>query len=380
VKHIEISVRDISRRSLHWIALAILFVLVLEVCARVDDRLRWNAPLLGAYSNATLTTSDQYGRHARPRAQFQKWRINSHGFRGPEIAMQKPPGIVRVVVAGASEAFGLYESPGMEFPAQMQTLLDTAQPGRYQVLNAACPGMTPLRIAFYYGAWIRRFEPDILVFYPTPAFYLDVEPPVAGKGMGQPTKATARESFRIGHKAIVVIKRFIPRRIQTQIQRWAIHRTVGKYPAGWVWTTPPPERIELFRAHCLALIDQVRRNGTRVILATHGTRSLSHGPADDGSLAAWRKYYPRAAGTTLLQMERAANDTIRELGRSLGCPVVDVQNAIPAEARFYADFSHFTDEGARSVAHLLSQKVLGSTEPAPAGPDNVGKNMAERQP
>jgi hypothetical protein len=510
--------RSTMRRGIAALGMAAIFVLTLELCARVDDWVRWDAPILGHYSQALLTVTDQHGRHSRPGARFQKWQINSHGFRGPEITLEKPAGVVRVVVAGASEAFGLHESPGMEFPAQLQTLLDSKAPGRYQVLNAACPGMTPARIAKYFDSWVTRFEPDVLVFYPTPAFYLDINPPpdpplpefmssrfstdpaskrdaISNSGNQEgneqsqhcpfhefmssrfsPAPAPGRDaisnsgnqegneqpqhspfhefmssrfstdpapgrdaisnsgnqegneqpqhspipefmssrfspdpapgrdaisnsgnqegneqpqhcpfhefmssrfspsqaipslrefvrarlvalrswrpSLRLAGKIQVVRRRVLPQRIQTWARLWSIRRSVSRHPPDWVWTSPPPERLDLFRRHVLALIALAEHHGARVILATHGTRfGATLSEADHSHLIAWRKFYPRAGDRTLIAMDQAANALIRDLGEKYALPVADVTSAVPPA--YYADFAHFTDEGARLAARMV---------------------------
>ena len=130
------SYKSTFKLILRGLGLIALFVFVLELGARLDDWIKLDVPLGAAYSHDDLHIADSLGPHNRPNAQFEKWRINSHGFRGPEISMEKGDK-TRVVVVGASEAFGLYESPGMEFVAQMQTMLDTKSPGDYQVINAA---------------------------------------------------------------------------------------------------------------------------------------------------------------------------------------------------------------------------------------------------
>jgi hypothetical protein len=49
------------------------------------------------------------GQHGRPNAQYLKWKLNSLGFRGPEL----DPGATRILCVGSSETFGQYESEGM---------------------------------------------------------------------------------------------------------------------------------------------------------------------------------------------------------------------------------------------------------------------------
>src|SRR2546421_1824407 len=130
------------RRALWWLGNAALFVAVLEVCIRVEDRIKWNAPLTGLYSPALLTTADSVAWFNRPGAAFEKWHINRHGFRGPDLPLEKAPGVTRVAVLGSSETFGLYERPEMEYPAQLGRMLDEAHPKGFEVFNAGVAGMS----------------------------------------------------------------------------------------------------------------------------------------------------------------------------------------------------------------------------------------------
>ena len=93
--------------------------------SRVDDYFTWGAPVFANYTHDELRIGDSLGFHNRPNAKFQKWEINSHGFRSPETTREKPDSVIRVIMTGASETFGLLESPGMEYSAQMQSILQS---------------------------------------------------------------------------------------------------------------------------------------------------------------------------------------------------------------------------------------------------------------
>lgn len=98
-------------------AIGLLFLVSLEFCARMDDVLIWKAPFWSRYSNELLTMRDALGGHrGHPNARFEKWQMNSFGFRGPEFEEKKPAGVIRIMAVGASETFGLYEKAGGEYP------------------------------------------------------------------------------------------------------------------------------------------------------------------------------------------------------------------------------------------------------------------------
>ena len=64
----------------------------------------------------------------------------SGDFGAPSIPQDPRPGEIRVLILGSSESFGLYESPGLEFPAQLASRLRDR--GDFEVVNAAVAGMT----------------------------------------------------------------------------------------------------------------------------------------------------------------------------------------------------------------------------------------------
>jgi hypothetical protein len=335
----------------------VVFVGVLELCARIDDRLTWGAPFWGQYTVGTLTVQDELGIHGRPNGRFEKWRLNAHGFRGPEMPMRKPRGVLRVAVVGASETFGLFESPGMEYPAQLQRVLDAREPGRYQVLNVACPGMTPPRITHYFRVWVSRFEPDILLVYPSPAFYLEVEAP-GGEITARPAGGGSGPSLRLRRKVILVLRRLLPQWVQDRGRSYVIRRQRSARDSGWVWQAPPPARLRLFRKHIEELVDTVQATGANVVLAAHANRfDGTPAGAEHSKLLAWHRYYPRASEGCLLAMEVEANRVLREIGAARGLPVVGLDRQIPKGAEHFADFAHFTDKGARLAAELLAAAV-----------------------
>ena len=106
---------------------------------------------------------------------FAKWSMNSLGFRGPEIIA----GRVNIVVFGASETFGIYESPDAEYPRQLEAALNADKPAhdRFNVINVALPGMRMGRVGYLDRA-IGITNAKYVVIYPTPANYIGTTAPL----------------------------------------------------------------------------------------------------------------------------------------------------------------------------------------------------------
>ncbi len=164
------------RRLGFSVALVIVFALALEASCRIDDAQRFGTPFFSPVeSESKLLVRDATGEHGRPHARYGKWVINNVGMRGPDVDLVKPPGTLRIVTAGASETFGLYESPGREFPRQLEDTLRARCTGgpHIEVLNAAIFGMSLPTVDQDLRLRVRPLHPDVVVLYPTPVQYLD---------------------------------------------------------------------------------------------------------------------------------------------------------------------------------------------------------------
>jgi hypothetical protein len=68
------------------------------------------------------------------------YRLNSMGFRGPDVARTKPPGAYRIVGVGDSFAFGTGVRADDTFLAVLERELNTADAGGFEVINLGVPG------------------------------------------------------------------------------------------------------------------------------------------------------------------------------------------------------------------------------------------------
>jgi len=106
--------------------------------------------------------SERYGWEPRPlyRAELSGRRvsINRYGMRGREYALQRKPGVARVMVAGDSIAFGLDVGDHETFA----TLLD-AKRAEWEVLNLAVQGYGTDQTLLRLQGLGLEFGPDIVI-------------------------------------------------------------------------------------------------------------------------------------------------------------------------------------------------------------------------
>ncbi len=338
-------------RIVNWLLLGVLFVLLLEVFARIEDRLRWDAPLLASYRFDDLRQRDDAGTlRCAPNGRYKNFSLDDQGFRltgehrsGPKLAW-----------LGASEAFGLYESPGKDVANVLEQTLALSG-GQVEVINASCFGLNVRRMQRVLRNQLGQTPLAAVVLYPTPHFYLDIKPVADDLPRKSRSRPSPLASFRLPGKAKEVIKAFLPTTAQDFLRRWAIERTVAKQPADWVWTEVPEDRLDLFEQDVRQLLRSAIASGAPVALMTHSIAFSDTATPDPSVMLAWRRFYPRATQQVLLEFDALANQRLRSLALEFEVELIDTAQLINGRSEMFADFSHFSDSGAAQVAEAVAQ-------------------------
>jgi lysophospholipase L1-like esterase len=90
-------------------------------------------------------------------------RINSLGMRSPEVSVEKPEGIKRVIVLGGSHPMGMWVKGDEAYSAVLERLLNERHPGQWQVLNAAVAGYTSYQGVLQMRSKVPPLSPDIVI-------------------------------------------------------------------------------------------------------------------------------------------------------------------------------------------------------------------------
>jgi hypothetical protein len=300
--------------------------------------------------------------------------MNALGTRGPDVPLVKPRGTLRVVVIGASETFGLYESPGKEYPRQLEDTLNSrlardacaSSPARrVEVLNAALPGMSLPTIEQDVRNRIRRFGADVVVLYPTPVQYLDDDsprptPPDSAAGAGD-RSAVQMLHPRIANRLRDELKNSLPEFVKTWMRQRETDAYVRSKPRGWRFASVPTDRLSQYDADLRRLIGTIRSIGAVPIVATHANAFMQRGFRNGDLLLAWERFYPRAPGRIIVAFDSVARTVTLRAAADSSAATVDLATRLATGAApMFSDFSHFTDYGAAIVADALAPAILTS--------------------
>lgn len=348
------SFRRVWYRTLVGLTACIVFCGTGEATSRVYDKVRYGVPFLAMPSRDALIYRDSLTVRGTPNARSGPFTLDRFGFQAPDMDSLPAPGCTRVMALGASETFGYTESPGKNYVTQLRDSLGHAD--CYDVINAGVRGLTGPNLIRFWDYWASAFRPKIVVIYPTPNFYLDNSPP-----------APLRPAHPQGSDDMALRSRFLDHAhdrfsLPTFLQQWRLRHEIAEAtadrPRDWFFNTAPQDRLELFRKDLDSLVTLVQASGATPVLVATATRfGASLTARDQELLLQWRFTMPRATPGAIIQFERQAAHTIRQIAASHQIPIVDADSAMTGHGNDFSDAQHFTDAGAGVLASLVAPVI-----------------------
>ena len=97
-----------------------------------------------------------------------RYRINSLGMRGPEMTVEKPPGVYRILCLGGSTTYGTGATENARtYPARLEHHLNQMAPAglRYEVGNCGATGYTTVENLINLELRLVELDPDAILVY-----------------------------------------------------------------------------------------------------------------------------------------------------------------------------------------------------------------------
>lgn len=342
------------KRAFRSIAILMLIVVSAEMTARIDDYMRFQIPVDDESSlEEALKIGDQGITRGRPNGRYQRWKLNEHGFRSSSIdfhASKKP----RVMILGASESFGMYESPGNSYVE----LLEKKHANDYDFINASIIGMPASAMPSYWDHWLVQFKPNVVIVLANPLFYLTDLPPTVPKKTVGPTEGSSLRRKTIMKSRLLERLRnhlSIPAPIQSLRQESKIKKRIESHPADWVYQSVPEDRLAMYKEHINALAESVVASGAKVVLMTQPLSAQFPIRSEDYSdMLAARELRPRASPRSIWEFSEACRTYLVQLGRTEGIETIDLWAHMTGQKNCFADLVHFSDAGSQVVADEVS--------------------------
>ena len=298
---------------------------------------------------------------------------NSLGQRGPEISVQRPAGVFRIVCLGGSSTYGHGpSSDASTWPGRLQDLLNLAAgPAgpRFEVVNAGCQGYSTFESLINLELRLVDLQPDLVLVYHgindmrCAIYGTPVRDNTNWRAIWPVERPSGIDRFLQRSTTYLLLRRLDP-------QWLAMRQNLGAYVIRdfdpsvdrYVKSEPVPSQgYDNLRRNLASIVAVARYHGARVAFATQGARvediawppgTPREGPPPTAS------YDVQVAGLARVQT------ILREVGAELDVTVIEASAGLDAAAAasraesgaelddIFSNDVHLTDRGADTLARL----------------------------
>jgi hypothetical protein len=284
--------------------------------------------------------------------------INRLGYRGPEVAIPKPPGVFRIVVFGGSSTFSYLTDDAKIWPRLLEGELTSVLGRPVEVVNVSAPGRSSFDSMLLYLYKVRDLEPDAAIIYHT---WNDMKLFAGIDEHGELRKAPYRKpSIR------EFLKRFeLPRRVRM------LQRPDGPLaPREERWLEVDPARAvtiedggpaHLFEERTLRdFVRLLQSDGVLPILASQAGL-LSADNLEDPAVR--ERVYTEFQGLDYPEILRQwdwISGTLARTAASNDALYLDVRSAVRSDLDHFRDHVHLTELGNTAVADAFATALTAS--------------------
>ena len=343
----------------------VLLLLLAEGAVRLRAKLKYG--FVWGVEDTFAVDQDLGLRVLKPNTELGNIKINSRGFRSPEIEVPKPAGTIRVGFLGASTTYCAEVSSNQAtWPHLVVTQLREAFPGvRFDYINAGVPGYGVGSSLKMLNSRVAELEPDVLLIYHATNDLSGISRNLA-RTQGVIAPSPKKRSLWLSqHSLLVHLVEKNLRILMAQSSATAADnpaedsdRTVAKLEFDpEALRTPFDEGLD-------ALVKGARAAAPMVAIATFSARIRASQTKEEKSEAAVTSLYymPYMTLDNLVAGFDLYNQVIREVASRNGATLIDGEQEIPGDAVHFNDSVHFTDAGSTVMARRVSSR-LSKSEP-----------------
>ena len=328
-------------------------------------------------------------RHLRRLSAPGWFTTNSFGWRGPDLALNKPANTIRIAFVGASTTVGAYAFP-FSYPEFINHWLNqwsraNGWPYRFEVINAARTGIDSHSIAAIVRNELVPMEPDLVVYYEGSNQFW---PPGSigyrlGRLYSRPSSAAASRTPRQSASALGL-------RVQRLIDSWrGGDGSEPVKPVQWIRMPgvneedpdPADENLPVELPAIVKDLESVRAALEPVrseLVVTSFVWMVKDGlrlelPRQLRLFDYLNRDYWPATYKTMRRLADLQNRVFRNFARRHHLPFIDLAARFPADSNLFDDAIHVRYSSSRlqawivfqDLARLVTERVAAGTLPHP---------------
>ncbi len=300
----------------------------------------------------------------KPGYETRSIRINSLGFRGPELVVPKPAGTLRLAFLGGSTTFCAEVSSNEAVWAHRvwHDLQQRYPKIRIDYVNAGVTAYTTLHSLGIYKQQVAQLQPDVVfIYHATNDMTYEVYSLAESQGLVSRPKPTSWLG-RYSLLWFLVEKNYQIRVIQDNKKHIE---------------SLPDDFGHSFAVNLTQLIQEVKQ-GVDLVAVITWSQQMRQGHTKDvnrRAAASAQFYMPSLAPEQILQGYARYNGVIRRVARETGSVLIADEDRIPGDPVHFNDSVHFTDAGSR----VMAERVIDGLLADPRWHEFV-RRFAERHP
>jgi lysophospholipase L1-like esterase len=297
-------------------------------------------------------------------------RINSHGFRGADYAVEKKPGTIRVVTLGASSTFGYFSRDNQTYPYQLEQILNRRLTGRVpvEVINLGIPHLTSRQILALLKAEALPLKPDVVTFYEGINDASQM-PDEVWREKKEENPQTMSSKVRSGLSAFSVLRSvyhgtrdrlLLVSLIDTEVLNNVIKyskRDYERHVAG---------KVEEFVGNVSAMRDAFRKQGTVFIVLKQQARSMItndvKGLTYEQEIEMVRAKLDKTDAITHTEKafltHQLLTDSLETWAHAEHVPFVDIRKLLNQDRDVVVSWVHLSPRGNTMIANALADEIV----------------------
>lgn len=334
------------KKALLSLFLTLLLLISLNGLMALGERLAYGAFWVNGRPDGLYIHRPGQRPKLKPGAELNGWMyqisINDWGFRGQTPTAPPSDNRVRIWCIGGSTTFDIYApTDAQTWPAQLQSLLQDAHPDKaIEVINAGIPGEIYAGSLSDIQRYARELHPNWVVMYHGPNDLREI--------LSLNHKAEGAAPPSLLEQGDFALFRVLKRNLQQKRllpASWSEHRFSRAH------------RDELER-RIHAFLRGIQPLQIKPILATHAFRAA---PEDTGPTA------QQNVGEAVLLFQQSPENSIESLdsynllvtetAQRYSIPLADVRSAVPSDAQYWGDATHFKAPGSLLAAQKIAETL-----------------------
>jgi len=282
--------------------------------------------------------------------------INSSGFRGKEVPLEKSKGILRIACLGGSTTFGFAaDDGGSTYPSILQNLLIEKYGKNIEVINAGVPGWMTTESLINFELRLLDYDPDIILLYNAFNDIVVNRWPDFQNDYRHFTKPAVRyksaKSFFDRSFLVLKLKWKYGRRNKSG-NHYGVNRKR--------YDTVLDEGVQTFERNIRSLVSVARKNNIQVVLSNFSVafdQAQSKEKQQNNGIFAYA-YAPDLSVTGLMDGLKKYNQVQKNIADDLDLVFVDTVSIMNGKDEYFSDSMHFSKEGFQMLASLFASVII----------------------